>query len=64
MIKGIKDLIEHGLTEGWISKEYVLLGHRQVRDTECPGQALYNEISSWPHFVAEPEDRSANRIPH
>lgn len=65
MLKRVKQLIEYGLTEGRIAKDYILLGHRQVRNTECPGQALYNEISSWPHFLAEPEDRTAyNTIPN
>lgn len=64
MLQAVKQLIEYGLTEGRISPEYMLLGHRQVRSTECPGQALYNEISTWPHFVAEPEDSSANSIPN
>lgn len=63
MLKGVRQLIEYGLTEGKISKNYMLLGHRQVRDTECPGQALYNEIASWPHFIADPDGKNSNNIP-
>lgn len=63
MMDSVKRLIEHGLTEGEISSNYILLGHRQVRDTECPGEALFNEISKWPHFQAETEERSSNNIP-
>lgn len=63
MLDSAKRLIEHGLTEGQISSNYVLLGHRQVRNTECPGEILFSEISSWPHFSSDPEDRASNNIP-
>ncbi|KAM8824597.1 peptidoglycan recognition protein 6 [Synchiropus picturatus] len=29
---------------------FILQGHRQVVDTDCPGDALFNEIKSWEHF--------------
>lgn len=63
MLRSVKQLIEYGLTEGLISKDYKLLGHRQVRNTECPGEALYKEISSWPNFVEQFEDATQNSIP-
>ncbi|XP_062892040.1 N-acetylmuramoyl-L-alanine amidase-like [Mobula hypostoma] len=30
--------------------DYVIQGHRQYRETTCPGEALYNEIRSWEAF--------------
>ncbi|XP_075983469.1 peptidoglycan-recognition protein LB-like [Anticarsia gemmatalis] len=46
-----KELIAVGVELGYISPDYQLIGHRQVSATECPGEALFNEISTWDHFV-------------
>ncbi|XP_072934416.1 peptidoglycan-recognition protein LB-like [Epargyreus clarus] len=45
-----KRLIEEGLRLGYISENYDLIGHRQVRNTDCPGQALFEEITTWDRF--------------
>ncbi|KPI98915.1 Peptidoglycan-recognition protein LB [Papilio xuthus] len=45
-----KKLIAKGVELGYISRNYKLIGHRQVKETECPGQALFNEISTWDRF--------------
>ncbi|XP_039752491.1 peptidoglycan-recognition protein LB-like [Pararge aegeria] len=45
-----KQLIAVGIQLGYISPEYRLVGHRQVRATECPGEALFKEISTWERF--------------
>lgn len=55
MLAAAKLLIEFGLAKGYIHPEYKLLAHRQVRDTECPGQRLYEEITTWPHFALKPQ---------
>lgn len=39
---------------GQISSTYKLAGHRQVRDTDCPGDTLYNDVTSWPHWTSTP----------
>ncbi|XP_077295630.1 peptidoglycan-recognition protein LB-like [Arctopsyche grandis] len=49
-LKAVQDLIAFGVRDGRINKSYKLLGHRQTRPTECPGQALFDEIKKWPHF--------------
>ncbi|CAG4932929.1 unnamed protein product [Colias eurytheme] len=46
-----KDLIQVGIELGYISPDYKLIGHRQVGATECPGQALFNEINNWERFT-------------
>ncbi|XP_013142933.1 PREDICTED: peptidoglycan-recognition protein LB-like [Papilio polytes] len=46
-----KELISFGVEQGYISKEYSLIGHRQVRNTECPGDALFQEITTWDRFI-------------
>ncbi|XP_017062145.1 peptidoglycan-recognition protein LB isoform X2 [Drosophila ficusphila] len=51
MLDATKSLIEFGVYKGYIDPAYKLLGHRQVRDTECPGDRLFAEISGWPHFT-------------
>jgi N-acetylmuramoyl-L-alanine amidase len=43
-------LIECGQQEGYIIQNYTLYGHRDVRDTDCPGDKFYQEISTWPQF--------------
>lgn len=35
---------------GRLVADYILQGHRQVVNTSCPGDALYNEITGWEHF--------------
>ncbi|XP_053958577.1 peptidoglycan-recognition protein LB-like [Anastrepha ludens] len=45
-----QDFIEYSMEGGHLPKDYILHGHRQVRDTECPGDALYAAIKEWPHW--------------
>ncbi|XP_032394032.1 peptidoglycan recognition protein 6 isoform X2 [Etheostoma spectabile] len=35
---------------GRLVANFTLQGHRQVVDTSCPGDALYNEIRGWGHY--------------
>ncbi|KAM3963833.1 peptidoglycan-recognition protein LB-like [Aphomia sociella] len=50
----VKSLIAAGVELGYIKPDYKLVGHRQVRDTECPGDALYAEIKKWDHYTPFP----------
>lgn len=50
MLQATHDLIDYAIAHGHLSSDYTLYGHRQVRSTECPGDALFNEITTWPHF--------------
>lgn len=54
MIDAINGIIQFGIDKGHIQANYTLLGHRQVRETECPGDRFFNEIKSWKHFVNLP----------
>ncbi|XP_047032979.1 peptidoglycan-recognition protein LB-like isoform X1 [Helicoverpa zea] len=47
-------LIAAGVELGFIKPDYKLVGHRQVRATECPGDALFNEIKTWDHYSPFP----------
>jgi peptidoglycan-recognition protein LB len=54
MLTATKALISASLKNGILATSYKLLGHRQVRNTECPGQRLFEEITSWGHFSSSP----------
>lgn len=36
---------------GLLRPDYKLLGHRQLGHTDCPGNALFNLLRTWPHFT-------------
>jgi len=38
-------------SNGKVDADYELKGHRQTGPTDCPGDALYFEIQSWPHWT-------------
>ncbi|RZC34861.1 Amidase 2 domain containing protein [Asbolus verrucosus] len=50
-LDAVHNLIGHGVNLGMIREDYQLLGHRQVRDTECPGDRLFAEVQTWEHFA-------------
>ncbi|XP_030400216.1 LOW QUALITY PROTEIN: peptidoglycan recognition protein 3-like [Gopherus evgoodei] len=47
-----QDLIQCAVNRGSLSSSYTLKGHRNVNPTECPGNALYRDITQWPRFKA------------
>jgi len=49
-LNAMKSLINCGLSTHKIPSYYVLKGHRDVGQTACPGQKLYDLIQSWPHY--------------
>lgn len=40
------------LRAGFLRPQYKVLGHRQLVSTDCPGDALFEELRTWPHFVS------------
>ncbi|OBS57677.1 hypothetical protein A6R68_11196 [Neotoma lepida] len=36
---------------GHLEPDYKLLGHRQLVHSDCPGNALFNLLRTWPHFT-------------
>lgn len=50
MLQVTQDFISYAVENGYLASNYTLYGHRQVRETECPGPALFNEIKQWPNF--------------
>ncbi|KAH9487706.1 hypothetical protein Btru_069429 [Bulinus truncatus] len=51
-----KSLIDCGMSLGKIDMNYTLRGHRDMKpSTTCPGDTLYAEIRTWPHyFLSQP----------
>ncbi|XP_068390796.1 N-acetylmuramoyl-L-alanine amidase [Eschrichtius robustus] len=46
---------------GVLRPGYALLGHRQLVRTDCPGDALFNLLRTWPHFDKNVKPRTARR---
>ncbi|CAG0895686.1 unnamed protein product [Darwinula stevensoni] len=53
-LTAVRKLIESGVSLGKIQPNYSLVGHRQLRDTECPGDRLYETITTWDHYDPHP----------
>lgn len=51
MLDVTQDLIEMAVRGGFVKRDYKLIGHRQVRPTKSPGDALYKIIQKWPHYT-------------
>uniref|UniRef100_A0A2K5TR02 Peptidoglycan recognition protein 3 n=1 Tax=Macaca fascicularis TaxID=9541 RepID=A0A2K5TR02_MACFA len=49
-LEAAQDLIQCAVVEGYLTPNYLLVGHSDVVSILSPGQALYNIISTWPHF--------------
>ncbi|KAJ8712948.1 hypothetical protein PYW08_008252 [Mythimna loreyi] len=60
-LSAVNALLQAGVDLGYLFPDYQLFGHRDVRDTQCPGDALYQEIQTWPHytFIQSPKSRGS-----
>lgn len=56
-LKTLNELIACGVSLGKIRDNYNLIGHRQARNTECPGESFYKYVVALPRWTANP-------IPH
>lgn len=54
MLDAVQWLIKCGVDTGRIATDYQLIGHRQSRDTSCPGDGLYAVIQTWDRWVKDP----------
>ncbi|NXK50614.1 PGRP2 amidase, partial [Chauna torquata] len=43
-------LLPCAVRAGWLHRNYTLHGHRQVVNTSCPGDSLFQEIKTWRGF--------------
>lgn len=53
-LTALKGVIACGVQLGKLSSGYRLYGHRDAEDTSCPGDSLYKEIQTWPHYSHQP----------
>nr|XP_054506964.1 LOW QUALITY PROTEIN: N-acetylmuramoyl-L-alanine amidase-like [Agelaius phoeniceus] len=51
------ELLPCAVRFGHIRPDFILRGHRQLGHTDCPGNALFEEIQSWPGFQGTPVAR-------
>nr|QZM06961.1 peptidoglycan recognition protein 2 [Sepioteuthis lessoniana] len=49
-LSAVQNLILCGVEQNKISENYSLFGHRDVRNTACPGDSFYRLIHSWKGF--------------
>ncbi|XP_012534615.2 uncharacterized protein LOC105835677 [Monomorium pharaonis] len=56
-LKTLNELIACGVSLGKIRNNYNVIGHRQTRSTECPGESFYKYVVTLPGWTANP-------IPH
>ncbi|XP_054287473.1 peptidoglycan recognition protein 1-like [Macrosteles quadrilineatus] len=56
-VSAVSELITSGVSEGFISADYKLVGHRQVQSapTTCPDTRLYSMLQKWPRYAAHVE---------
>lgn len=52
-LQALRDLSFCAVDGLYMSNQYYMIGHRQDVSTECPGEALFNEISTWPRFYRD-----------
>uniref|UniRef100_A0A1B0CDM4 Putative peptidoglycan recognition protein 3-like polistes canadensis n=1 Tax=Lutzomyia longipalpis TaxID=7200 RepID=A0A1B0CDM4_LUTLO len=48
-----KDLIECGISIGELSKDVKIYAAKQVQSTLSPGEHLFDDIKTWPHWASE-----------
>ncbi|XP_058513634.1 N-acetylmuramoyl-L-alanine amidase [Ochotona princeps] len=52
-LRSVRDQLPRcALRAGFLQPQYKVLGHRQLVSTDCPGDALFQELHTWPHFVS------------
>jgi hypothetical protein len=56
-LEALWKLINCGVAEKKLETQYQLIGHRQntASKTECPGNQLFQEVTSWPHWTPDPK---------
>ncbi|KAM5309716.1 N-acetylmuramoyl-L-alanine amidase isoform 2-T2 [Glossophaga mutica] len=61
-LRTVRDMLPRcAVRAGLLRPDYAVLGHRQVVRTDCPGDALFHLLSTWPHFDANVKPRIARR---
>lgn len=53
-LKAVDALISYGVSLGKINEDYHVLGHRQARNTLCPGNEFYKYVQKFPRWTDHP----------
>ncbi|KAJ8955322.1 hypothetical protein NQ318_003415 [Aromia moschata] len=53
-MEALKQLIECGEETGKLASNYHVIGHRQGGSTTCPGNSLYNKITTFSRWESNP----------
>lgn len=51
-VAALNSLLFCGVDRLSLEQQYYIIGHRQDVNTECPGEAFFTEMSSWPRFYS------------
>ncbi|KAM5295191.1 peptidoglycan recognition protein 3 isoform 1-T2 [Glossophaga mutica] len=49
-LEAAQSLIQCAVDKGYLTPNYLLVGHSDIVNVVSPGKALYDIISTWPHF--------------
>ncbi|XP_046831405.1 peptidoglycan recognition protein 3-like [Vespa crabro] len=53
-LRALNSLISCGVFLGKIHHDYNVIGHRQARNTLCPGDTFYKYVMTFPHWTSQP----------
>ncbi|XP_059470218.1 peptidoglycan-recognition protein 2-like [Neocloeon triangulifer] len=54
LVDPVRQLIQCGMDDRYVQLAHMTIGHRQAVATDCPGDALYSLIQTWPDFEPNP----------
>ncbi|XP_057565382.1 N-acetylmuramoyl-L-alanine amidase [Hippopotamus amphibius kiboko] len=61
-LRAVRDQLPRcAVRAGVLRPDFAFLGHRQLVRTECPGDALFNLLHTWPHFDKNVKPRTARQ---
>ncbi|XP_059476471.1 peptidoglycan-recognition protein SB1-like [Neocloeon triangulifer] len=61
-LAALRSLIKCSISSNFLMNNYTMLGHRQAKATLCPGDALFKEISQWPHWKSTPAPTEIRKV--
>ncbi|KAL0973294.1 hypothetical protein UPYG_G00201550 [Umbra pygmaea] len=45
-LSSVKKILQFGVSQGYLNTRFILLGHRDLGDTLCPGERLYSSLQN------------------
>lgn len=61
-LKTLEALIKYGVSLGKISQDYYIIGHRQTKNTLCPGDKFYEYVQKFARWTARPIPKNSTII--